>query len=87
MAISWYRVPKGAHLTGDRTQTSQKPVLVATGRRTFTAAGARTMTVSLTAAGRILLRRARKLPLTARGTFTPLGKNAVRVLGPFTLHR
>jgi hypothetical protein len=74
--ISWYRVPSGAHIT------AAKAVLVATGTQAFTKPGRTTLTIGLTTKGRELLEQAtnvqlRRLKLTAKGTFTPLGGAAV----------
>ena len=41
----------------------------------------------LTAAGKALLRRSKRLTLTAKGTFTPSGKAAVSVTKAFVLKR
>lgn len=82
--VSWYHVPKGAKLA---KKDKPKPVLVATGKATFTAAGTKTITVRLTSAGKRLLKRAKKLKLTARGTFTPTGKSTVSATKTFTLKR
>jgi hypothetical protein len=57
--VEWYRLPKG-----------HKPVLIASGRHVFAAAGRATLLVELTAAGRSELARARRLVLVAEGTFT-----------------
>ncbi|MEY2516066.1 MAG: hypothetical protein QOJ89_3424, partial [bacterium] len=47
-----------------------KAILVAQGRRTFEHSGTRTVYVRLTAAGRRVLRRAKRVRLTAKGSFT-----------------
>jgi len=75
--VDWYRPQKGG-----------KPVLIASGRRTFTAAGTATIAIELTAAGRKELLRATHLDLTANGTFTPAGAPPVTATRRFTLrHR
>jgi hypothetical protein len=74
--IGWYRVRKG-----------HKPVLVASGKRTFTAAGRATIRMKLTAAGRTALRHAKRLRLTARGAFTPTPDAAVKAARRFKLRR
>lgn len=81
--ISWYLVPKGAHLA----KAHPVPVLIATGTRSLTVAGRTTIRVTLTPRGRRLLAHARRLPLAARGVFTPLGRPAVRASKAFTLKR
>jgi hypothetical protein len=72
--VEWYRERKGA-----------KPVLIASGRRSFRAAGSATITIELTAAGRRLLRHAARLGLTAKGTFTPTPDTPVTARRAFTL--
>jgi hypothetical protein len=79
VVISWYELPKGAHLA------SAKPVLVASGRATVTTKGTVRLTLKLTARGRSLLAHGGKVKLTARGTFTLAGASAVTVSKPFTL--
>ena len=83
--IRWYGVPKGAHLASGKPKP--KPVLVAIGRKTFTAAGAATIKIALTAAGKPLLKRAKHLKLTAKGVFTLAGGASVTALKAFTLNR
>jgi hypothetical protein len=80
--IGWYQVPPGA-----KVAKQAKPVLVATGRLTFTTAGTATIKIRLTKAGRALLKRVKRAALTARGTFTPAGASPVVVLRRFTLRR
>jgi hypothetical protein len=72
--IGWYEVPAGAKLA---RHSSAKPVLVALGRVTFLAAGTGKIKVGLTAAGKRLLKHAKRLRLTAKGVFTPLGQAPV----------
>jgi hypothetical protein len=74
--VGWYRLRKG-----------RKPVLIAKGRRTFAGPGGATMVVKLTAPGRRQLRRANRLGLTARGTFTPASGAPVKAARRFTLRR
>jgi hypothetical protein len=80
LVISWYDVPKGAHLS-----SRPKPILVATGATTFATAGVKKLLIELTKAGRRSLTAAKKIKLTAKGTFTPKGKAALVVLRSFTL--
>jgi hypothetical protein len=80
--IDWYQVPAGARLAAKR-----KPVLVAAGQRAFSEAGTGKITVKLTSAGKMLLKRAKQLKLTAKGTFTPTGTTPVTVLKSFVLKR
>jgi Pro-kumamolisin, activation domain len=68
VVISWYWLPKGAHLSG------AKPMLVGSGRAIFASAGGVRVTIKLTVNGKRLLRRARRLNLTAKCTFAPTGQ-------------
>jgi hypothetical protein len=79
VVISWYEIPKGAHLA------SVKPVLVASGRASVTAKGDVKLTLELTARGRSLLAHDRQLKLTGQGVFTPTGGSPVSVTKTFTL--
>jgi hypothetical protein len=72
--ISWYYTPPGA-----QAARVTRPVLVAQGSRTFTAAGSATIKVKLTAPGRALLKKAKRIKLTARGRFTAkAGKTTIK---------
>jgi hypothetical protein len=81
LAISWYRVPTGAHLSG------RKPVLIASGVVSITASRSMKITVRLTSAGKRLLKKGRPVKLTARGTFTPTAGTPIVRLKTFTLSR
>jgi hypothetical protein len=74
--VEWYAPQKGG-----------KAVLIASGRRTFAAAGTATIAIELTAAGRKELLRAKHLVLTAKGTFTPAAAPPVTATRQFTLRR
>lgn len=60
-----------------------KPVLVAAGKGTFAAAGTHSITVKLTAKGRQLLKKARRITPTAKGTFTTPGTPAITAAKSF----
>jgi hypothetical protein len=79
VVISWYEVPKGAHLS------SAQPILVATGTASAARAGTVKVKIKLTTKGKQLLRHARSMKLTAKGSFTPTGRAAVVVLKTFTV--
>ncbi len=81
-AVNWYELSHGAQLA---KKTKAKPVLVAAGKLTFSAAGTQAMSIRLTTAGKRLLRRSKRLKLTAQGVFTPSGAAPVRATRPFTL--
>ncbi len=82
--INWYQVPPGAKLA---KKAKPKPVLVASGQRSFSAAGTAKIKIKLTAAGKRLLKHAKKLKLTAKGTFTPTGKTPITTTKVFVLKR
>ena len=83
VVIDWYYLPTGAHLASAKP----KPVLLADGRATFFRAGTLKLKIKLTAKGKGLLRHAKRLKLTAKGTFTPTGKHAIVATKTFTLTR
>ena len=82
--IDWFELPHGATLA---RKTRARPVLVAAGRMTFSAAATGRIKVKLTRAGRRLLRSSKRLKLTARGTFTATGMPPVVATKAFTLTR
>jgi hypothetical protein len=61
--VQWSYVPKGAKAA------KAKPVLVASGKLSFAAAGTGNLTLRLTAAGRRLLRKVGRVKLMVRGAF------------------
>jgi hypothetical protein len=70
---AWYFVPKGAHVAG-----KPKPVLVASGKTTVTKPGRATLKLRVSKKGKALLKKAKKIKLTTKGTFTPTaGKKLV----------
>jgi hypothetical protein len=82
VVIDWYELPPGASLT---KKSKVKPVLVAAGRGSFNGAGSAQIRIKLTAAGKRVLRRAKRVKLTAEGTFTPTGKAPVITTRTFVL--
>jgi hypothetical protein len=66
LTVQWFVVPPGAKLA---KRAKAKPLLVAAGKLTLAPAGAGTLKLHLTAAGRRLLGRARRLKVIARGAF------------------
>lgn len=79
-AIDWYY----SNTTG---KARPKPVLVAAGRASLTKAGPVRLTIMLTASGRHLLKHARSLKLTSKGSYVPTGRKSIVVTKPFTLKR
>jgi hypothetical protein len=81
LTISWYLVPRGAHLAG------AKPVLVARGEVSSASEGATELTTKLTSMGRALLRHRNRIKLTAIGTITSPGVSPVTASASFSLRR
>jgi hypothetical protein len=81
--IDWYRLPPGAKLLSAKA----KPLLVASGKLTFSAAGTATIEIKLTHVGKRLLKRVNQLKLTAKGTFTPIGMMPISAERAFALKR
>jgi hypothetical protein len=88
-AIYWYRTVRVLAGAGAAPVAAPKThsVLVAAGKVYFKAAGKAGIDVRLTRAGRALLKRSKRLALTAKGTFTPNGAGAVVATRPFMLVR
>jgi hypothetical protein len=82
LSVGWYEVPAGAKLAKN---SKAKPVLVASGQMTFSAAGTGKLKIRLTAAGKRLLREATRVTLTAKGVFTPVSAAAVRATKDFII--
>jgi hypothetical protein len=81
-----YRLPFQALTPGTATvQWYRGRKLIASGRHTFAAAGTATIAVKLTSAGRKALRHAKRLKVTAKGTFT--SDTPVTATRAFTLKR
>jgi Bacterial Ig domain len=80
--LNWYQLPPGAQ---PARKAKPKPVLIATGHRTFRAAGTATMNIKLTATGKRLLKHAKRLKVTARATFTPPHQHPIVANTTFTL--
>lgn len=83
LTVSWYSVPRDAHVAGRRAQ----PVLVGTGAAAFVEAGPGTLRVALTRAGVRLLTKASRVSLAVTGSFTPAAGSVVRITRTFTLAR
>jgi phage gpG-like protein len=82
--IDWYQVPPRGKLA---RKTRARPVLVASGRMRFSAAGTARIKVRLTGEGRRLIKRDKTVKLTATGTFTPSGGKPIRAIEEFVLKR
>jgi hypothetical protein len=82
VVIEWSAVVRGA-----KAANAAKPVIVATGRARFSKPGRVRITIRLTATGGRMLKHARRLRLTAKGTYTPAGRPSVTATRTFTLRR
>jgi len=74
LVVSWYFAPKHG-----------KKILVSTVTLVFHASGKATAKVLLTSSGRRLLSGARRIKLTAKGSFTPAGHGAINASRQITL--
>ncbi len=84
--VQWFEVPRGATIAKAGRKT-HAPILVASGKAVFQAAGTQTIVLALTGAGRRLLGKAKRQTLTAEGTFTPSGgATPVSARKTFVLH-
>lgn len=79
LIVQWYELPRRAR------RATAKPILVASGRTVFTAAGTANVKISLTSQGKKLLEHISRLKLTAKATFTPTGKTSVSTTRTFVL--
>jgi hypothetical protein len=84
LEITWYFVPKGAHLAKAHRPP---PVAIATAHVGFTSAGRAQVTLRLSATGRQILRHARALPIQVRASYTPTGGNPTVETKRLTLKR
>jgi hypothetical protein len=62
-----------------------KPILVGVGRHRFSGAATARIKIKLTPTGKALLKHAKRLTLTVKGTFKPHGKAAVTNIETFVL--
>lgn len=85
VTITWYEVPAGATVAS--AHASHKPVVVATGKRSFATAGTGTLKIKLTKTGKKLLKHSKKLKLTAVGKFTPKGAKSTTVKKKFSVKK
>ena len=83
LVISWYAVPRGAHLASGKP----KSVLVASGTASFAKAGTGQIKIRVTQEGKQLLENSKHLKLASQGSFRPIGQPAVVVTDTFMLKR
>jgi hypothetical protein len=85
--VDWYYLQRGGQGVGRGAGNgASSRVLIASGARTFRAAGSAALKIHLTAAGRRLLKGSQRVRLTATCVFTPLGQTPVRTSATFELH-
>lgn len=82
LAISWYFLPKGAHIS-----RKAKPILFASAQLSFSAPGTRKITIKLTSKGQKLINGKASIKLTAKGSFTPPGQKAIVAIRAFKLRK
>jgi hypothetical protein len=83
VATSAFADPQNPRTAGAKP----KPILVASGKHSFAKAGKATIKLKLTASARKLLRKAKSLKFTGKGTFTRSGQARVTATKTFTLRR
>ena len=83
LTIRWYYAAKGAHLASAKA----RPVLLGSATVTFSTAGRGAVKISLTKAGRRLLKASNQLPLTGEAGFKLLDGQLVTVRRRFTIKR
>jgi hypothetical protein len=84
VVVGWRYRPPAARATG---RTRRGSVVVASGALTFSGPGSAALKVRLTPAGRRVLAHARRISLTAKCNFTPVGADLVRASVPLRLAR
>jgi hypothetical protein len=85
LELYWYEVPKGAHVSSAKSKPL--PVLVATTTASFSGATLKTVALHLTNAGRALLKKTKRITLTAKGVFALPGGISVTWIKTFVLTR
>jgi hypothetical protein len=83
--VDWYAPPTHTH--GARAHSAAQALLIAQGRLRFTVAGTAKLFIKLTERGRKLLKGAKRLRITAQGTFSSAGPSRVNATRTFNLSR
>jgi hypothetical protein len=83
--IGWYYLPRGAN--GSQPNRKPRPILIASGKATITSGGQAKLSIRLTVRGKRMLDKARRVKLTATGTFAPIGTDPIVASKTFTLKR
>jgi hypothetical protein len=84
VAITWFLVPKGGYVS--HADKLPRPVAVASGGAVAAHAGKLSVAVKLNVKGRSLLAHARRLKLTAKGSFSIKGRAVVSATKTFVLY-
>jgi hypothetical protein len=80
--VTWYYVPKGTHVA-----SVSKPIVVASGTKTVKGAGNTKLKITLSSTGRTMLKNAKSIALTSKGTFTPKSGKQLSSKKTFKLKR
>jgi hypothetical protein len=83
VTINWY----GDHFSARRASVRSRQTLVAIGKRTFQGPSTATLKIKLTAEGERLLKHAKQVRLTAKGTFTAVGMAPITSTRRFLIKR
>ncbi len=84
LTVDWYELPAGAKLA---RQAKPKPILIASGRLSVAAVGIGTIRIKLTAAGKRLLKGAKRVKLVGKGTLVPARGPAITATRSFSIRR
>jgi len=82
LAVYWYQSPAIAQ----RVSTARAPVVLASSSTVYSSAGAKTVKLGLTSAGKTLIGRSRRVPLAIKSIFIPLQGPRVTWLTTFLLN-
>ena len=82
LTISLYAAPPGGRLA---RMSRAKPILVGVGRHAFSRTATARIKIKLTSTGRALVKHAKRLALTAKGTFKAHGKVTIQKTETFVL--
>jgi len=86
VTVEWYELPAGATLSKKaKAKAKTKAVLVAKGQASLVGTKPGVVRMRLTAAGKKLLTRSRRLKLEARGRFVAVGQQAIGVVRGFVV--
>jgi hypothetical protein len=84
LSVQWYELPPGAKLA---KRHKSKPVLVASARQTFAAAGTGQLKLKLTTQGKRLLRHTKRAKLAIQARFIPATGASIEITANSTFRR